>query len=56
MYFVKESNKHALSITITKLGKVSFFAMLHYRYANATQVLLCKSNQQLCKYIGEHEK
>jgi hypothetical protein len=41
--------KHALLITITKLGKVQFsirvLVMLHQSFANATQVSLCRSNQ-----------
>jgi hypothetical protein len=46
--FVQGFNKRALPTTITKLGKVQFsirfMSMLHHRFANATQVSLCKSN------------
>ena len=50
MYLTKKKIANlALSVTITKGGEVRFsiwfLMMLHRRFANATQVLLCKSNQ-----------
>jgi hypothetical protein len=45
VYLVKESNKHALLITTTKLGEVQFWLKHCCRFANATKVLLWKSNR-----------
>ena len=41
----KGINKHALLITKTKSWEDLIFVMGHYRFAYATQVLLCKPNQ-----------
>ena len=48
------STTHALPITITKLGEVRVWQMFHCRCANATRVLLSKSNEWI--EAGEHEK
>ena len=49
-------NKHALMITITKWGEIRYsmrfllmFANVHHRFANATYVLLGKSNREKLK-------
>ena len=55
--FSEGINKHALLITKTKVGAVRFWTqflpMLHHRFANAAQVLLCGSDQV---EVEEHEK
>ena len=42
--FSQGVNKCAFSITITIPGEVQLMLMLHRRFANATEVLLCESN------------
>jgi hypothetical protein len=40
--FNKGLNRHALLITTTKLEEVRFLLILHYRFANATQISMHK--------------
>ena len=41
-----KNNKHALPISITKLGEVRFLQMFQCRVANATQIVLCRCDWQ----------
>jgi hypothetical protein len=42
--FGKKINKYVLMRNITTCGQVWFVLMVHYRFVNTSQVLLCKSN------------